>query len=344
MILCGRRSMGDIYVRRLWIKSTQPLMWYELQVHNRVMRKPAPTRPIPRAPRSVHLPALVSFECVARHLSFVRASEELDVTTTAISKTIKQLEAQLDVRLFNRTTRSVALTEAGTKLLGTLAPALAQIRDSVQQAGDFSERPHGVLRINAAYVAYASLIQARLASFGERYPEITLDITIDNNLSDIVAGGFDAGIRLGYALQRDVIAVPLGPMQQLTVVGSPRYFKRRGIPRTPYELLEHDCIRHRLNNRARFFDWEFRIGGKDVTIDVRGPLVLDEMRAVLGAACQGSGLGLVFRQSATAEIASGAVVPILDKFLPPDGRFHLYYANRAHMPSKLRAFIEFMQR
>jgi DNA-binding transcriptional LysR family regulator len=286
---------------------------------------------------------LVSFECVARHLSFVRASEELDVTTTAVSKTIKQLEAQLGVRLFNRTTRSVALTEAGKKLLGTLSPALAQIRDSVQQAGDFSERPHGLLRINAGYVAYASLIEARIASFGERYPEITVDITIDNNLSDIVGGGFDAGIRLGYALQRDVIAVPLGPVQQLTVVGSPRYFKRRGTPRTPHDLLDHDCIRQRLN-RARFFEWEFRIGGKDVTVDVRGRLVFDEMRAVLGAACQGSGLGLVFRQFATAEIASGAVIPILDKFLQSDERFHLYYANRAHMPSKLRAFIEFMQR
>src|SRR5262245_51799154 len=139
-------------------------MSHELQVHNRVMRTPAPTRPIPRARRAVHLPALVSFECVARRLSFVRAAEELDVTTTAISKTIKQLEAQLHVRLFNRTTRSVALTEAGTKLLGTLAPALAQIRDSVQQAGDFSERPHGVLRINTAYVRYDAMIEPHLAS------------------------------------------------------------------------------------------------------------------------------------------------------------------------------------
>ena len=308
----------------------------------RAMRKSAPRRPAPRAQRAVHLPGLVAFEGVARHLSFVRAAEEIDVTTTAISKTIKKLEAQLDVRLFNRTTRSVALTEAGTKLLGTLAPALAQIRDAVQQTGDFSERPHGVLRINTGYVAYAALIQARLASFGERYPEITLDITLDNNLSDIVAGGCDAGIRLGHALQRDMIAVPLGPMQQLTVVGSPRYFKRRGIPRTPRELLEHDCIRHRLN-RARFFEWEFRIDGKDVTVDVRGRLVLDEMRAVLGAACHGNGLGLVFRQFAAAEIAAGAVVPVLDRFLPPDQPFHLYYANRAHTPSKLRAFIEFMQ-
>src|SRR5262244_4054917 len=217
----------------------------------RGMRNSAPPRPTPRAQRAVHLPALAAFECVARHLRFARAAEELDVTTTAISKTIKQLEAQLNVRLFNRTTRSVALTEAGTKLLGTLAPALAQIRDSVQQAGDFSERPHGLLRINTGYVPYAALIQPRLASFGERYPEITLDITLDNNLSDIVAGGFDAGIRLGHALQRDVIAIPLGPLQQLTVVGSPRYFKRRGTPRTPHELLEQ-CIRQRLN-RGRFF-------------------------------------------------------------------------------------------
>ncbi len=139
-----------------------------------------------------------------------------------------------------------------------------------------------------------------------------------------------------------MIAVPLGPMQQLTVVGSPRYFKRRGTPRTPHELLEHDCILHRLN-RGRFFEWEFRIGGKDVTVEVRGRLVLDDMRAVLGAACQGSGLGLVFRQFATAEIASGAVVSILDEFLPPDQPFYLYYANRAHTPYNLRAFIEFMQ-
>src|SRR5215470_13942492 len=137
------------------------------------MRRRASTHPIPRVQRAVHLPALVAFECVARHLSFVRAAEDLDVTTTAISKTIKQLEAQLDVRLFNRTTRSVALTEAGTKLLGTLAPALAQIRDSVQQAGDFSERPHGLLRINTAYVGYTAVIESHLASFSEKYPEIT---------------------------------------------------------------------------------------------------------------------------------------------------------------------------
>jgi DNA-binding transcriptional LysR family regulator len=321
------------------------LIRHELKVHNLIMPKPLADA-IPRAPPPVHLPALVSFECVARHLSFVRAAEELGVTTTAISKTIKQLEAQLSVRLFNRTTRSVALTEAGTKLLETLAPALAQIRSSVLLAGDFSERPHGVLRVNTSYVAFASLVQRRLAAFGERYPEITLDITIDNNLSDIVAGGFDAGIRLGHALQRDVIAVPIGHSQHLTVVGSPRYFERRGTPRAPEELLEHNCIRHRLNrsqSRGRFFEWEFRVGDSDVTIDVGGRLIVNDMRTVVDAACQDGGLGLVFRQFAAAEISSGAVVSILDQFLPPEQPFHLYYANRAHMPTKLRAFIDFMR-
>ena len=192
------------------------------------MQKISAKPPIPGAARSLPLPALASFECVARHLSFVRAAEELGVTTTAISKTIKQLEAQLGVRLFNRTTRSVALTEAGRKLRDSVEPALAQIRESVQQAGEYSERPNGLLRINVAYAAYAMLIEPHVAAFGERYPDITLDFTIDNNLVDIVSGGFDAGIRLAYVLQRDMIAVPLGSMQQLTVVGSPDYFKRHG--------------------------------------------------------------------------------------------------------------------
>jgi DNA-binding transcriptional LysR family regulator len=306
------------------------------------MRSRSARPPIPRALRLVPLPALASFESVARHLSFVRASEELGVTATAISKTIKQLEAQLGVRLFNRTTRSVALTEAGTKMLDTLAPALAQVHESVQQACEFSDRPAGLLRINVAYATYAMLIEPHLASFGDRYPEITLDITIDKYRSDIIAGGFDAGIRLGHSLQRDMIVVPLGPTQQMAIVGSPSYFERHGTPQMPQELLNHQCIRQRIN-RTEFLEWEFRVGGKDVTVDVNGRLVVDEMRAVLGAARQGCGLGLVFRTFAGAEIASGEVVPILERFLPPEGPFHLYYANRAHMPSRLRAFIDFMK-
>ena len=245
----------------------------------------------------------------------------------------------MHVRLFNRTTRSVALTEAGTKLLGTLAPAW--LRFAIRTARGFSERPHGLLRINTARA------QQRLDSGASRHLASATrrslsKLRFDNNLSDIVAGGFDAGIRLGHLLQRDVIAVPLGADAATDGSGFAALLQTsrnaENAARTARARLHPSTA-----ESGRFFAWEFRIGGKDVTVDVRGRLVLDEMRAVLGAACQSSGLGLVFRQFAAAEIASGAVVPILDAFLPPDQPFHLYYANRAHTPSKLRAFIEFMR-
>ncbi|MGY2852217.1 LysR family transcriptional regulator [Pseudomonas tolaasii] len=183
--------------------------------------------------RPVHLPALVAFECVARHMNFARAAAELEVTPTAMSKTIKQLEAQLGVRLFNRTTRSVALTESGNQLLDTLAPALEQIRFSVQQVHDTATRPYGELKINSSYVAYASLIEPHVPAFLALYPDITLDISLDNGLSDIIGEGFDAGVRLGQALQRDMIAVPLGTSQPMVVVGTPQYLAQSAPLNTP---------------------------------------------------------------------------------------------------------------
>ncbi|MGY2376045.1 LysR family transcriptional regulator [Pseudomonas sp. SDO524_S393] len=293
--------------------------------------------------RPVHLPALIAFECVARHMNFARAAAELDVTPTAMSKTIKQLEAQLGVRLFNRTTRSVALTESGTQLLDTLAPALEQIRFSVQQVHDTATRPYGALKINSSYVAYASLIEPHMAAFLAQYPDITLDIAVDNTLSDIVGEGFDAGIRLGQALQRDMIAVPLGASQPMVVVATPHYLKHSAPLNTPEDLLAHDCIRQRLSSRGPFMDWIFRIGQANVKIDVKGRLVLDEMRTTLSAARQGCGVAMVFRPFAEAEIRSGQLVPLLEQYAEPAETFHLYYANRAQMPGKLRAFIDFFQ-
>ena len=326
-------------------------MKYELYVHNLCMTKLQPFKPKRRIPQartapaaapSVNFAALITFECVARHMSFVRAADEFEITATAISKTIKQLEAQLTTRLFNRTTRSVALTEAGSKLLASLAPALELIRKSLETATESSTGPHGTLKINTSYVAYAALIEPHVAQFAQRYPQITLEVSVDNNLSDIVSGGFDAGIRLGHALHRDVIATPIGPLQQLIVVASPAYLKRHGTPKTPEELLTHNCIRQRMN-RSRFLEWEFRIGGKDKTIGVQGSLVFDEMRSTLSAARRGCGLAYVFRQFAESELANGSVVPLLEKYCPPSESFHLYYANRTHAPAKLRAFVEFMQ-
>jgi DNA-binding transcriptional LysR family regulator len=294
-------------------------------------------------PPTVHLPGLLAFASVARHLNFGRAAAEFEVTPTAMSKTIKQLEAQLQVRLFNRTTRSVGLTEAGMQLFATLAPALEEIKNSVQRIGDSAGRPSGTLRINTSFVAFAVLIEPHLPQFLKNYPDITLDICVDNGLSDIVASGFDAGIRLGHALQRDMIAVPLGPIQRLIVVGSPTYLAAHAGPKTPADLLQHDCVRQRLPSSARLLDWEFRVGSKITVTDVSGRLIFDEMRLVLAAVRDGCGLGYVFEQFATRELQSGAVVKLLDKYCPPLETFYIYYSNRGQMAGKLRVFIDFIQ-
>jgi DNA-binding transcriptional LysR family regulator len=303
-------------------------MYYERMVHKQ---------------ERVHLPALLAFECVARHLNFGRAAIELDVTPTAISKTVKQLESQLGVRLFNRTTRSVALSEPGAQLLGTLGPALEQIRQSLGSVSGASGRPSGTLRINTSYVAYACLIVESLPTFLERYPEVDLEVSLDNTLTDIVAAGFDAGIRLGHALHRDMVAVPLGSLQRRVVLASPEYLAAHPAPKRPEDLLQHACIRQRLSGRARFFEWVFRVKQRSVTIDVSGRLAVDEMRSVLDTATRGCGLAYVFEQFAAREISSGALVPVLEKFSPPSEAFYLYYPARTRMPGKLRAFLDFMR-
>lgn len=292
---------------------------------------------------AVHLPALIAFECVARHLNFARAAAELEITPTAISKTIKQLEARLGVRLLNRTTRSVGLTEAGAQILSSLAPALEEIRNSVQRVGEIANRPHGVLRINTSFVAYAVLIESYLPEFLRRYPDITVDLCVDHGLSDIVAEGFDAGIRLGHALQRDMIAVPLGPIQRLIVIGSANYFAQHAVPKSPDDLLQHSCIRQRLSSRSRMLEWSFQKSAKRMAIDVHGPLIFDEMRLVLSAVRESCGLGYVFEHFAAGDLKSGRVIKVLDKFCPPLEAFYLYYSNRAQMPGKLRVFIDFFQ-
>jgi DNA-binding transcriptional LysR family regulator len=299
--------------------------------------------PTSSAQAPLHLPYLFAFEVVARHLNFARAAQELNVSPAAMSKTIKQLEAQLGTRLFNRTTRSVSFTESGQRLRDELVPALAQIRGSVEQARESASKPSGLLRLNTSYVAYAALIEPHLNVFMTRFPDIRLDVQIDNGLSDIVGEGFDAGIRLGGALQRDVIAVPFGPLQQLVCVGSPKYFKVRGEPKTPKDLLEHECIRQRLGTDGRMFDWYFNVAGKRVQIEVQGRLQFNEMRPVMTAASEGAGLAYVFRQFAAPYIRQKRLSVVLERYSKPLEAFHLYYPSRAQMPGKLRAFVDFVR-
>ncbi|KQW91599.1 transcriptional regulator [Massilia sp. Root418] len=296
----------------------------------------------PPAP-AVHLPGLLTFEAAARHLNFARAAAELGVTPTAVSRTIKNVEAQLNVRLFNRTTRSVGLTEAGASLNAALAPALSLIRDSLSRALLATDQPSGTVRVSSSYVAYRILIEPHLDGFLEKYPLINVEISLDNQLSDIVSTGFDIGIRMGRKVQNDMVAVQLGAVQKRVVVAAPDYFRERTEPETIDELLEHNCIRQRYSAGGRLYDWKFDDSGQTVQIDVQGRYVFDEMRSVLDAAMQGRGVAFILENFAKQELANGRLRRILTRYSGLDDAFHLYYPHRKHMPGKLRAFVDFMR-
>lgn len=291
----------------------------------------------------VHFPALLTFEAAARHLNFARAAAEIGVTPTAVSRTIKSVEAQLNVRLFNRTTRSVSLTEAGASLNATLAPALALIRDSLSQVLLATDQPSGTVRLNSSYVAYRILIEPHLTAFMEKFPLINVEVSLDNQLGDIVNAGFDIGMRMGKRVQNDMVAVQLGAAQKRIVVAAPDYFSMRVEPQTLEQLLKHNCIRQRYSVGGRFFEWKFEDGGQMVQIDVQGRFIFDEMRSVLDAAIQGQGIGFVFEDFAKHALENGTLSQILKQHSGMDDAFHLYYPHRKHMPGKLRAFVDFMR-
>lgn len=310
-----------------------------------IIERPARAEGIEGAilPPPVHLPGLLTFEAAARYLNFARAAAEMGVTPTAVSRTIKNVEAQLNVRLFNRTTRSVSLTEAGASLNAVLAPALALIRDSLSQALLATDQPSGTLRVNSSYVAYRFLIEPHLASFLEKFPLINVEISLDNQLGDIVNAGFDIGIRMGKKVQNDMVAVQLGTVQKRIVVAAPDYFRERREPKTIDELLKHNCIRQRYSVGGRLFEWKFEARRQMVQIDVQGRLIFDEMRSVLDAAVKGHGIAFIFEDFAKQELAGGMLLQILKRHSALDDAFHLYYPHRKHMPGKLRAFVDFMR-
>lgn len=308
-------------------------------MNKKVIMDAAEAMPAP----TLHLPGLLTFEAAARHLNFARAAAELGVTPTAVSRTIKNVEAQLHVRLFNRTTRSVSLTEAGAALNASLAPALVLIRNSLSQALLATDQPSGTLRISASYVAWHILVEPHLAAFLAQYPLINVEISLDNQLTDIVGAGFDLGIRMGRKLQNDMISVQLGAVQKRIVVAAPAYLRQRGEPQTLAGLLKHDCLRQRYSVGGRLYDWKFDDHGQTVQIDVQGRLMFDEMRSVLDAAIQGQGIAFILEAFARQALDSGMLRHILAPHGALDDAFHLYYPHRQHMPGKLRAFVDFMR-
>ena len=282
---------------------------------------------------------LTVFATVARQRSFRRAADELGQSPSALSHTLRALERELGVRLLNRTTRSVSPTEAGDRLLARLGPALHELDDAVRAVDAFRDTPGGTLRINAPEVAVRLLLRHVVPAFLARYPAVALDLVAEGRLVDIVADGFDAGVRLGEAVPPDMVAVRFGGHgTRFLAVAAPSYLAQAGTPSTPDALHAHRCIRHRLPS-GRLYRWEFERHGQEIAVDVPGPLTLNGIGHMVEAAADGLGIALVAEQAAEAYLASGRLVAVLADWCPTIPGQFLYYPGRRQVPVNLSAFI-----
>jgi len=279
---------------------------------------------------------------VARRGSFRAAAAELGMSTSAVSNAIAGLEARLGSRLFHRTTRSVSLTEAGRRFADRITPALMEIRSASEEINAQDQSLTGTLRINASVGAAQMIFEPLVLAFMRRHPGMTVDIVTEARLVDIVAAGFDAGIRLEESVPRDMIAVPIGGDQRLVVVGAPSYFEHHPRPRVPGDLSAHACIRLRLSHGG-IYRWELERHGESVAVDVQGPLILDEMRMIAQAARAGMGLAFMSEWYVAEDLAAGRLLQVLDDWTPPFPGMRLYYPGHRHVPAALRAFIELIR-
>ncbi len=288
------------------------------------------------------LAALEVFLAVARRGSFRAVAAERGVSPSALSHVIRGLEQTLDVRLFNRTTRSIRITEAGEQLLHRIAPALDDVSEGLQAVGALRGRVGGLLRLNVPRIANELIVEPIVGRFLAAYPQVRLEVVSFDGLVDIVAEGFDAGIRRDRRLAPGMIAVPVGPARRFAVVGSPCYLAGREPPRAPQDLHGHACIERRFPNGARYA-WEFARRGEALEVEVSGPLIVDDTALMLRAALDGVGLAFVFEELVAGHLASGALVRLLEPWCPMLPRFFLYYPGRRQVPAALRAFIDMVR-
>ena len=244
------------------------------------------------------LDGLLAFWKVAEHRGFTAAAAALEVSPSALSQAIRHLEARLGVRLLNRTTRSVSLTEAGQAYLSRVGPALSDVHEAGEQLHALRGRPSGVLRINAARISTAMVLQPLLAGFLKAYPNVQIELTNDEGYVDIVERGFDAGVRIGESVQKDMVAVPLGGSIAIAIVGSPDYFKRYPVPRHPSDLVHHNCVRFRFSGSGAIYKWEFEVDGRPVEYEVSGNLTISDSVFSVEAALEGIALASTFEQLA----------------------------------------------
>jgi len=294
---------------------------------------------------------MAAFALVAEHKSFAKAAVALGVSRSALSHTMRALEERLGVRLLNRTTRSVAPTDAGERLLARLRPALDEIGAAVEEINTYRDSPAGSLRLTVLPLATRTVVAPMLARFMAAYPQIRVEISSDGALRDIVRDRFDAGIRPGERVERDMVVVPVSGPIRLAVVASPEYLARKGTPRTPRDLQEHDCIRLRLPSSGGLFPWRFAsarrgqdaTGGETFEVAVDGRLIANDTDLIIRAALDGAGIAYVAGENLDAAIAEGRLVRLLADWTPPLSGLYLYYPSRRQVPRPLRAFIDFLK-
>lgn len=282
---------------------------------------------------------LAAFASVARHRSFTRAAAELGLSPSALSHAMKALEARLDVRLLARTTRSVAPTAAGAQLLRSLDPALAQVTAGLASLADLRGAPSGAVRLATFGYAARTILAPRLPQFLLDHPDVSVEVIVEDRLIDLVAGGFDAGIRLGESVERDMVAVPVGPDLRTVVVGTPAYFERHPIPDTPAALDAHVCVNYRLLGGGGLLPWEFEDAGRDIRVKVPGQLIVNDEVLAAAAVRAGAGLGYMMEHDVAEEIADGRLVQVLADWCPVYPGCRLYYPDRRVTPA-LRALID----
>ena len=283
---------------------------------------------------------LIAFLTVAREQSFTRAAGHLGVSPSALSHTIRRLEERIGVRLLNRTTRNVSSTEAGERLLRTLGPHFDEIYAELDSLSALRDKPAGTIRITTGDLPAETILWPALRKLLPDYPDIIVEVNVEQGFTDIVEGRFDAGIRLGEALAKDMIAVPIGPEVRMVVVGAPAYLERRPPPHTPTDLAEHDCINYRFPGSGGIYAWEFEKGGRELRVRVEGQLIFNMAEMVCNAVLDGFGLAYLSEDMTTTAVAEGRLIRVLDDWTPPFPGYHLYYPSRRQQSPAFALLVE----
>ena len=286
---------------------------------------------------------LAAFAAVAKERSFTRAAAKLGVSQSALSQTIRALEQRIGLRLLTRTTRSVAPTEAGERLLQTVAPRFEEIEAQLAVLSELREKPAGTVRITAGEHPAISILQPALKRFLPDYPDINVEITVDHGLTDIVSQGYDAGVRMGEQVAKDMIAVRIGPQMRMAVVASPAYFEQFPVPGTPQDLAGHRCINMRLPTYGGLFPWGLEKDGREIRVRTDGQLVVNTLALRLSSALDGLGITYMPEDHAQPFIAEGRLVRVLEDWCPYFPGYHLYYANRRQSSPALSLLVDLLR-